>query len=252
MIIANWKSYLSLAESEDLAKEISDFIKDKKDLPVLAVCPSFPALAAVNKIINKNKNISLGAQNMSYSEKGAFTGEVSPIMLKEVGCQFVIIGHSERRQNFGDRNSDVHQRLKLAIAHGLTPILCVGETAEERQAGRQDEVVRHQLSESIGPLDLGEDDRVIVAYEPIWVIGTGQAVEPDQAEHLHQVIRQTIVDDFSDLEFNKHFQIIYGGSVDEKNINTFLERDIIDGVLVGSASTKEEKFKGMINTYINK
>jgi triosephosphate isomerase len=252
IIIANWKSYLSLAESEDLAKEISDFIKSKKGLPELVICPSYPALPGVNKIIEKNKFIELGAQSMSYVEKGAYTGEVSPIMLKEVGCKFVILGHSERRQHFGEKNLDVHERLRLALVQGLTPVVCVGETAEERQAGKQDDVVREQVSESIGTVDLNENDRVIIAYEPIWAIGTGMAVEPDQAVHLHQVIRQTMIDSFSELEFNKHFQIIYGGSVDSENIEGFLERDIITGVLVGSASTKEEKFTGIINAYINR
>ena len=252
ILIANWKSYLTLSESEGLAKEMSDFIKDKNNLPELVICPSYPALPGVNNFIEKNKNIELGAQNMNYAEKGAFTGEVSPIMLKEVGCKFVILGHSERRQNFGEKNSDIHKRLSLAIAQELTPIVCVGETAEERQEGKQDDVVREQVSESIGTLDLNEDDRVIIAYEPIWAIGTGVAVEPDQAEHMHQVIRQTIIDGFSELEFNKHFQIIYGGSVDHENIKGFLDRKIITGVLVGGASTKEEKFKGMIEVCINR
>ena len=252
IIIANWKSYLTLSESESLAKEMANFIKNKSNLPELVICPSYPALPGVNTFVEKNNNIELGAQNMNYSEKGAFTGAVSPIMLKEVGCKFVILGHSERRQHYGEKNIDIHQRLRLAVVHELTPIVCVGETAEERHEGKQDEVVRKQVSESIGTLDLEEDDRVIIAYEPIWAIGTGKAVEPDQAEHMHQVIRQTIIDGFSELEYNKHFQIIYGGSVDQDNIEGFLERDIISGVLVGSASTKEEKFKGMINAYINR
>lgn len=252
LIIANWKSYLSLAESEDLTRELANYVKNKKKLPELVLCPSYPALLTVNKIIEKNSKISLGAQNMNWREKGPFTGAVSPIMLKEVGCEFVILGHSERRKHFREENLDIHHRLRLALEQGLIPILCVGETAEERRAGKRDDVVREQVSESVGILDINEDDRIIIAYEPVWAIGTGDAVEPDDAVHSHQVIRQTIIDAFSELEYNKNFQIIYGGSVDPDNIEGFLEHDIISGVLVGSASTKEEKFKEMIEAYINR
>jgi len=252
IIIANWKSYLSLDETEDLTKVVVDFIKDKKGLPELVLCPSYPALLAVNKIIGKNKNIALGAQSMGWREKGAYTGAVSPIMLKETGCEFVILGHSERRKHYGEKNLDIHERLRLAIEQKLTPILCVGETAEEKKQGKRDEIIREQVSECLGTVELNEGDRIIVAYEPVWAIGTGDAVAPEEAVHAHQVIRQTIVDAFSELEYSKYFSIIYGGSVDAGNIEGFLERDIISGVLVGSASAKADKFEALISAYINR
>jgi len=252
IIIANWKSYLNLTESEVLAKKISKFTRKKDNLPELVLCPSYPALPVVEKAINKNENIALGAQNMSWREKGPFTGAVSPVMLKEVGCDFVILGHSERRKHFHETNLDVHYRLKLALEIGLIPVICVGETGEERKAGKRDDIIKEQTSESIGSLDFKEHDRVIVAYEPVWAIGTGDAVEPEDAVHSHEVIRQTIVDNFSESEFNLHFQIIYGGSVNAENLEGFLEYDIISGVLVGSASTKEDKMEAIIEAYINR
>lgn len=252
IIIANWKSYLGLAESEDLAKKISKFTNKKKHLPELVLCPSYPALNAVDKIIAKNQNIKLGAQNMNWRDKGPFTGEVAPSILKESGCEFVIIGHSERRKHFHDTNLEVHYRLRLALEFGLVPIVCVGETAEERQEGRRDAVIKEQAAESVGTLSFNENDRVIIAYEPVWAIGTGDAVDPADAVHSHEIIRQTLVDNFSESEFNLHFQIIYGGSVDAANLEGFLEHDIVSGVLVGSASTKEEKMEAIIEAYINR
>lgn len=252
MIIANWKSYLTLAETEDLAKAISDFTKRKKNLPDLVFCPSFPALPAVSKIVVKNKNIRLGAQNMNWKEKGAYTGEVSPLMLKELGCEFVILGHSERRKYYHETNLEIHQRLRLAVEENLIPVLCVGETAEEKKAGERDSVLRKQVTECLGSLVLGEDNDIIVAYEPVWAIGTGDAVHPDEAVHAHNVIRQAIVDAYSETEYNRNFKIIYGGSVDAENLEGFVERKIISGVLVGSASAKVDSFKKLIEAYINR
>ena len=252
IIIANWKSYLGLVESEELAKKISKFTARKNNLPELVLCPSYPALTAVEKIIAKNKNLKLGAQNMNWRDKGPFTGAVPPSMLKECGCEFVIIGHSERRKHFHDTDLEIHYRLRLALESGLTPIVCVGETAEERHQGRRDAVVKEQTAECVGAINFNENDRIIIAYEPVWAIGTGDAVEPADAVHSHEIIRQTLVDNFSEAEFNLHFQIIYGGSVDASNLEGFLENDIISGVLVGSASTKEEKMEAIIEAYINR
>jgi len=251
IIIANWKTYLSIDESIDLAKEILRFIKNKKDLPELVLCPSYPAIGEVQKAVNKSQKIKLGAQNMNWRDRGAYTGEVSPIMLKELSCEFVILGHSERRKHFHETNLDIHERVRLALEYNLTPIVCVGETAEERRQGKRDKVIREQVTESLGVLDLDEGSRIIIAYEPVWVIGTGKAVDPDDAVHSHGVIRQALVDNFSEPEYNLHFRVIYGGSVDADNLEGFLEREIISGVLVGGASTKAESFKELIEAYIN-
>jgi triosephosphate isomerase len=250
-IIANWKMYLSAEESIDLTGELLKFIKNKKNLPEIIICPSFPTIGEIKRTVKNSNKLALGAQNMHWADRGAYTGEVSPIMLKELGCRFIILGHSERRRYFNENNRDVHKKVRIALEHGLTPIVCVGESGEERRAGKRDEVVRRQVSESLDSLDISKGQRVIIAYEPVWVIGTGQAVEPDDAVHSHEVIKQTIIDTFSENEFNLHFQIIYGGSVDEKNLAGFLEKDIISGVLVGGASTKPESLKGLIEVCLN-
>lgn len=250
IIIANWKAYLSLAESEELAKNILKFIKNKKDLPEMVFCPSFPCILPIAKVLKNTDKIKLGAQNMCWCEMGAYTGEVPANLLNEVGCDFVILGHSERRKHFHEKNLDIHYRVKAALEHGLTPIICVGETYEERRQGKRDEVVRKQTIESVGVLDLKPSQRVILAYEPVWVIGSGRAVEPEDAVHSHRVIKQALVDSYSQTEFNLYFQIIYGGSVDPQNLQGFIEHDIISGVLVGGASTKEDSFKGLIEVCI--
>jgi len=246
IIIANWKAYLSIAESEELAKEIFDFVKSSKNLPEIILCPSYSALPLVGKILRDRKNIKLGAQSTSWCERGAYTGEVIAPCLEELGCEFVILGHSERRKYFNEKNSDINQRVKAALGNNLTPIVCVGETREERQAGKRDDVVRAQVIECVGDLDPEPGQRIIIAYEPVWVIGTGEAVAPEDAEHSHQVIKQALVDKYSESEYNTHFQIIYGGSVDAGNLKGFFEKDIIAGVLVGGASTKAQSLKRLI------
>ncbi|MBU0648676.1 triose-phosphate isomerase [Patescibacteria group bacterium] len=246
IIIANWKAYLSIVESEELAKEIYDFAKSKKDLPKIIICPSFPALPSVGKILCGRKNIKLGAQNASWCERGAYTGEVIAPCLGELGCEFVILGHSERRKHFNEKNPDINQRVKMALQNNLTPIVCVGETREEKQAGQRDDVVRAQVIECAGDLDPEPGQKIIIAYEPVWVIGTGQAVAPEDAEHSHQVIKQALVDKYSESEYNTHFQIIYGGSVGAGNLKGFFEKDIIAGVLVGGASAKAQSLKQLI------
>ena len=251
IVIANWKAYLSIAESGDLAKDISKFCKGKKNLPEIVICPSYPAIAEAGKSLNKNKSIALGAQNMCWCEKGAYTGEVAHFILNELGCEFVILGHSERRKHFHETGLGIHQRVRIALKNQITPIVCVGETREERQQGQRDEVVRRQVSEAVGVLDFKDSERVIIAYEPVWVIGTGQAVDPDDAEYSHQVIRQTLVDVYSEAEYSRHFHIIYGGSVDAENIRGFFKKDIVEGVLVGGASTKSESFIQLLEACMN-
>lgn len=251
IIIANWKTYLSISESEELAKDVLKYAKKQKDLPELVLCPTFTAIPAVAKALGGSGKIKLGAQNMNWRDRGPFTGEVSPITLKELGCEFVILGHSERRGNFHDTNLEIHERIKLALEYGLIPVICVGETAEEKRAGRRDEVVRRQVTESVGILDLKGPERIIIAYEPVWAIGAGQAVPADDAESSHLSIRQTIIDNYSEPEYNLHFQIIYGGSVDAANLEGFLEKDIVSGVLVGSASSRTESLINIIDGCIN-
>ncbi|MDD4995379.1 MAG: triose-phosphate isomerase [Patescibacteria group bacterium] len=251
IIIANWKTYLSVFESEEIVREVLKFVKKQKDMPELVFCPTFTAIPSVAKIIGGSGKMKLGAQNMNWRDRGPFTGEVSPITLKEFGCEFVILGHSERRVHYHETDLEIHERIKLALEYGLIPVVCVGETAEERRAGRRDEVVRRQVTESLGILDLKGSERIIIAYEPVWAIGSGQAVAADDVESSHMSIRQTIIDNYSESEFNLHFQIIYGGSVDAANLEGFLEKEIVSGVLVGSASSRTESLISIIDGCIN-
>jgi triosephosphate isomerase len=250
IIIANWKAYLSDQECVDLTKGILKFVKEKKNLPEIVLCPSFISISAVAKLLAKTKKIKIGGQNMCWCDRGAYTGEIPAFQLKEAGCEFVILGHSERRKHAHEKSLDIHERIRAALENGLTPIVCVGETYEEKRLGKRDDVVRRQVIESVGVLNFADKERVIIAYEPVWVIGTGKAVSADEAVHSHQVIKQALVDSYSLAECDFHFQIIYGGSVDPANLGGFLAKDLIGGVLVGGASTKLSSFKGLIEAYL--
>lgn len=247
--VANWKMNLTVAETEDLTEKLSQelrtFANEKTEI---ILCPAFPALDNLSDILKKENqaNLKIGAQDVFWEEKGAFTGEVSVKMLKEVDCQYVIVGHSERRKNLGETDEMVNKKVKILLANDLVPIVCVGETFEERQKGLRDVVVAREVEGALREIELFGNKKVIIAYEPVWVIGTGQAVEPEDAEHSHRMIRETLFENFSSDIVEKHFQIIYGGSVDSKNIADFVERENIDGVLVGGASLKLEEFVKMI------
>lgn len=242
VIIANWKMKLSLAESADLAQEI------KKDLDTeneIVICPSFISLLEVGKILKKSK-IKLGAQNCFWESEGAYTGEVSAKQLKESGCEFVILGHSERRQYLKETDEMVHKKIRVALNFGLTPIVCVGETFEQRQDGAKDYVLIQQTIKAFEGIEIDSDQQIIIAYEPVWVIGSGQAVEPKEAVSAHQVIRQSLFDLFPAVLVENNFRIIYGGSVDSSNVSDFTRLENTAGVLVGGASLKAKDFLALI------
>jgi len=209
------------------------------------LCPSFTALEKVAQRL-KGTGVFLGAQDCFWEQEGAFTGEVSPTFLKELGCRFVIIGHSERRTHLGETDEMVHQKVKAVLAEGLVPVICVGETFEERQEGNKDFVVMSQVDKAVAGVDLQKDDQLIVAYEPVWVIGSGQAVEPAEARHTHQVIRQVLIDHFDAAAVQERARVIYGGSVDASNIKSFFAEENIDGALVGGASLDPHSFAELI------
>lgn len=215
-------------------------------------CPSFTALFAARETLKKlgADGFKLGAQNVFWRENGAFTGEVSAKMLKEVGCEYVIVGHSERRQNLGETDGMVNRKVNAALKNHLTPIVCVGETREERQNGLRDAVVAGQAGAVMKGVKIVGAQKIIIAYEPVWAIGAGQAVEPEDAAHSHRMIREALLEIFSRDAVEKHFNIIYGGSVDGKNIKSFVERENIDGVLVGGASLKAGEVVKMIKEII--
>lgn len=244
LIIANWKMKLLQSESIALAKKIVKASAKYKDAEIV-LCPSFVSIAAVAEIIKPSK-IILGAQDCFWEEQGAFTGEISPKSLKEIGVRYVIVGHSERRQNFLETDDMAHKKIRLLMTIDMIPVLCVGETFEERQEGLKDVVVTRQLHGALNGIWFNKIDRLVIAYEPVWVIGSGQDVEPQEIEHTHQIIKQTLYDMFPDKVVDEQIKIIYGGSVDPENISAYIALPNVQGVLVGTASLDAMLFSAII------
>lgn len=246
IIIANWKMNLSPADSLILAEAIIAKLGEIKPLQArIVLCPDFLALSGVAKKI-AGQSIGLGAQDCFWEPSGAYTGEVSPQFLRELGCAYVILGHSERRQDAGETDEQVNLKVKAALANSLIPVICAGETFEERQEGNKDFIISQQVSRALAGVKLLDQDNLIIAYEPVWVIGSGQAVAPEEAEHAHRVIRQVLIDHFSLAAVNGQIKIIYGGSVKPTNAGNFLIQPAIDGILVGGASLEAESFAELV------
>lgn len=241
-IIANWKMKLGIAESQRLATAIKRVRTDGRDV---VVCPSFTSLGEVAKVL-KGGTIKIGAQDCFWEVDGAFTGEISAKQIKEVGCEYVLIGHSERRQFLNETDEMVHKKVRLALSEGLTPVVCVGETFDQRQNGAKDYVLIQQVTKAFEGVDINPNQHVIIAYEPVWVIGSGQAIDPNEAGAAHLVIRQTMFDLFPPSLVKNNFHIIYGGSVNGDNVLNFTSLEHTDGVLVGSASLNAETFTAII------
>jgi len=206
----------------------------------IVVCPPFTALAAISEQIQDTK-IDLGAQDMYFETEGAFTGEISPLMLKDVRCRYVILGHSERRQIFKETDELINKKVMAALKYNLVPIVCIGETLEEREARHAFEVVKLQFDRSLKNLTQDETERVVIAYEPVWAIGTGKTATPEQAEQMHSYIRRLLNEQYGEAVGQK-IQIIYGGSVKPDNIAQLIAKPNLDGALVGGASIKAESF----------
>ncbi len=241
IIIANWKMKLGHGDTINLAKKIKKGLSLFNKAEVV-ICPNFTSLSEVNKVLRWSK-INLGAQDAFWENSGAFTGEVSAKMLKEIGCRFVIIGHSERREYQRETNADIFKKVKAVLAEDLVPIICVGEKFDERQKGATDHVLIKQVTKAVGGINLKKKNRVVIAYEPIWAISPSKlSIEPSEVEHAHNVIKQTLIDIFPNDIANRNFKIIYGGSVDSKNIKSFMKKDNIEGALVGTASLKAKEF----------
>jgi triosephosphate isomerase (TIM) len=246
IIIANWKMSLGQKQSLDLIESLIKKINSQeKNLPEVVICPSFNVMAEVAQKISKTE-IKLGAQDCFWEEQGAYTGEVSAKVLKEIGCEFVIVGHSERRNYVAETDAMVNRKIRAMLKNKLTPILCVGEKFEERQSGDKDYIIMQQVQKGLEGIKFNKDDRLIVAYEPVWVIGSGQAVAPEEAEHTNRVIRQVLLDHLP-LEIVKNqVHLIYGGSVNLENIKGFLDEPNIDGYLIGGASLEADEFWSLI------
>ena len=242
VVAGNWKMNKTAAESRDLVLTINPKLQEIPNIEII-LCPPFLAIPAVYELL-KNSDIGLGAQNLYWEEKGAFTGEVSPGMVKEF-CQYVIIGHSERRTYFGETDESISRKVPAAIKVGLTPIVCVGETLDQYESGITSEIVRRQIKvglAGIDPVDHASARRIIVAYEPVWAIGTGKASSGENANQVHgQVIRPALADLFGE-EVAQSIRIQYGGSVTAANAVEFFAQPEIDGALVGGASLKPDEF----------
>ena len=239
----NWKMNKTVGEAIDLVRELKTSISGVKGVEV-AVAPPFTALYAVCKEL-EGSSIRLAAQNLYWEEKGAFTGEVSPLMLKEVGCHYVIIGHSERRQFFGEIDETVNRRIKAALLQGLKVIFCMGETLREREEGKTFPVIERQVEGGLKSLSDKELKNMVIAYEPVWAIGTGKTATPGQAEEVHRFIRGKIEKLYS-REVSEEIRIQYGGSVTPENIKGLMDQPNIDGALVGGASLKGESFSKIV------
>lgn len=205
------------------------------------VAPPFTALESARATLGPSSPLQLGAQDMFWENQGAYTGEISPPMLKEFGCRYVILGHSERRRLLGERDEWIEKKIRAALAHDLRPIVCIGESATEREEGRTENVVRHQLSACMGNLSPQDMEALVLAYEPIWAIGTGKAATVEQAADAHQTIRQFVAERWSP-HVASMIRILYGGSVTPDNIGGFLQSKQIDGALIGGACLHVESF----------
>ncbi|HAW49853.1 TPA: triose-phosphate isomerase [bacterium] len=233
IIAGNWKMNKTIAEAEEL---VSGIVKEIRNLESriqnveIVLCPPFTALYRVSEIL-KGSNIKLGAQNLHYEEKGAYTGEISAGQLIDVGCKYVIVGHSERRQYFEETDEIVNKKVKLALKSGLSPILCVGETEKERREGKEKEVVERQLQLVLKDTSYSS---LVIAYEPVWAIGTGNTCNPEDADSMHRFIRSVLE--------KEDITILYGGSVNPDNIDSIMKMPNIDGTLVGGASLDVSSF----------
>ncbi|MFP3868091.1 MAG: triose-phosphate isomerase [Desulfobacteraceae bacterium] len=239
LIAGNWKMHKTLAEATALAQEV----RDKMTTPAAAevvLAPPFTALAAVHQVL-AGSAVKLAGQDTCWEMEGAFTGAISPLMLRDVGCQYVIIGHSERRQYFGETNDTVNRKIKAALSAGLSPIVCIGETLAEREAEQTLARISEQVQEGLAGLTTDQIEPLVVAYEPIWAIGTGRTATPEQAQEVHAFIRQQLRDRFGDEAADSR-RLLYGGSVTPENISELIREPDIDGALVGGASLKAQAF----------
>ena len=243
IIAGNWKMNMTPSQAKELINELKPLVQDAKCDVV--ICPPYVDLALAAELI-KGSNIRLGAQNIHWAEKGAFTGEVSANMLKELGVEFAIIGHSERRQYFGETDETVNARAKAAIAAGITPIICVGESLEERETGKTEERVTLQVTKDLEGIAAEDAAALIIAYEPIWAIGTGKTATDEQANETIGVIR-SVVEGMYGKEVADKLRIQYGGSMNPKNVKGLMAMPHIDGGLIGGASLKAEDFSLVVN-----
>ncbi len=245
LIAGNWKMHTTIAEAERLAAAVAGACTGLKDREVM-VAPPYTALPAVARVI-MDSPLRLAAQNIHWEEKGAFTGEISPVMLKDVGCSMAIVGHSERRHIFKESDEIINKRLLGAMSHDLIPVCCIGETLEERENGRTLPVLEAQLRAALANVAIKNNpEGLVIAYEPVWAIGTGKTATAAQAQVVHAFVRSLLAGLF-EKSIAARIRILYGGSVNAENIDVLMREEDIDGVLVGGASLKAELFERIIH-----
>jgi triosephosphate isomerase len=243
LLAGNWKMFKTMTEALAYAKDLSERVSDIKDREIL-ICPPFVYIQPLMSAF-AGSNVSVGAQNVFWEDEGAYTGEISAPMLKALGARFAIIGHSERRQYFSETDETVNKRMKASLKAGLTPIVCVGETLKEREAGHTLSVVRSQLTGGLQGLSNEDASRIVIAYEPVWAIGTGKTATPEIAQEVHSAIRTLLGELFGPKDAGL-IRILYGGSVKPDNIDALMAKQDIDGALVGGASLDAASFERII------
>lgn len=243
LIAGNWKMYKTKQEAKELITQLLPLI-DKSQVDV-AVFPPYTSLETVLGL-TEGTALQVGAQDVFWEDEGAFTGEVSPTMLKALGCTCCLVGHSERRQYFGETDETVNKKIKALLKHGLTPVVCVGETLDQREAGSTQKVIDRQIRQGLAGLAAREVEQLIIAYEPVWAIGTGKTATAAQAQEVIGYIRSILAQDFGQNTAEK-VRILYGGSVKPQNIKELMAQPDLDGALVGGASLKAEDFAAIVN-----
>jgi triosephosphate isomerase len=244
LIAANWKMYKTPAQAQEFMKNFLPLVANH-DRDEVVVCPSFTSISVVIAAAT-GSGVAIGAQNMHFADEGAYTGETSPLMLKAIGATHVILGHSERRQYFGETDELINKKLKTALQHCLVPIVCVGEVLAEREAGKTEEVLLRQTRGVLAGIAASAAAPIVIAYEPVWAIGTGKTATPQMASEAHAVIRGEVAKLFGP-ETADHLRILYGGSVKPDNATTLMNEPDIDGALVGGASLDPQSFAKIVN-----
>jgi triosephosphate isomerase len=245
IVAGNWKMNTTLQEGIKLAQEVETFASKLNNGTIVIVCPPFIHLAEVKKVIN---NVQLGAQNCADQESGAYTGEVSAAMVLSTGAKYVIIGHSERRSYYHEDDTLLNRKVKLALASKLTPIFCIGELLSEREAGKHFDVVKSQLLKGLFDLSEGNFSKIVIAYEPVWAIGTGKTATSAQAQEMHKFIRDTIAAKYG-KQVAEDTSILYGGSCKASNAQELFANPDVDGGLIGGASLKADEFFGIVKAF---
>ncbi|MCX5669659.1 MAG: triose-phosphate isomerase [Candidatus Omnitrophica bacterium] len=243
MIAGNWKMYKTIKDGQELAVALKRELYKVENVDIV-ICPAYTLLAYLADDL-EDSNIVIGAQDIYWQEEGAFTGEVSAAMLKDAGCQYVIVGHSERRQFFGDTNETVNKKIKACLRHGLTPIVCVGENLQERESNKTFEVIQNHIQGSLAEISALDMAKIVIAYEPVWAIGTGKTATADQAQEVHKYIRDLLRKMYGE-EVAGSVRIQYGGSVKPENITELIGKPDVDGALVGGASLKVDSFSAIV------